>query len=60
LQIGSIFEYTNGRPVFGVVGTDSPLYVPLLGFFAVTGIPTSVRTPVLTCSTCLRCRIFSF
>ncbi|KAM0864231.1 hypothetical protein ACQ4PT_044038 [Festuca glaucescens] len=39
--IGSIFEYTNGRPVFGVVGTDSPLYAPLLGFFAVTGIPTS-------------------
>uniref|UniRef100_A0ACD5TGC1 Uncharacterized protein n=1 Tax=Avena sativa TaxID=4498 RepID=A0ACD5TGC1_AVESA len=39
--IGSIFEYTNGRPVFGVVGTDSPLYAPILGFFAVTGIPTS-------------------
>ncbi|VAH20522.1 unnamed protein product [Triticum turgidum subsp. durum] len=39
--IGSIFEYTNGRAVFGVVGTDSPLYAPILGFFAVTGIPTS-------------------
>uniref|UniRef100_A0A452ZEC7 Uncharacterized protein n=1 Tax=Aegilops tauschii subsp. strangulata TaxID=200361 RepID=A0A452ZEC7_AEGTS len=44
VQIGSIFEYTNGRAVFGVVGTDSPLYAPILGFFAVTGIPTSVRT----------------
>ncbi|EMS67200.1 hypothetical protein TRIUR3_23958 [Triticum urartu] len=34
-------KYTNGRAVFGVVGTDSPLYAPILGFFAVTGIPTS-------------------
>ncbi|KQK05661.1 uncharacterized protein LOC100828480 [Brachypodium distachyon] len=39
--IGSIFEYTNGRPVFGIVGVDSPLYAPILGFFAVTGVPTS-------------------
>ncbi|PON85392.1 Transmembrane protein [Trema orientale] len=39
--IGSIFEYVNQRPVFGVVNPDSIFYVPLLGFFAFTGIPTS-------------------
>jgi hypothetical protein len=32
----------NQRPVFGIVNTDSILYAPLLGFFAFTGIPTSV------------------
>jgi len=44
-QIGSIFEYTNQRPVFGIVGSDSALYAPILGFFVFTGIPTSVRIP---------------
>nr|CAB3461120.1 unnamed protein product [Digitaria exilis] len=39
--IGSIFEYTNQRPVFGIIGSDSALYAPLLGFFVFTGIPTS-------------------
>ncbi|WVZ99024.1 hypothetical protein U9M48_044382 [Paspalum notatum var. saurae] len=39
--IGSIFEYTNQRAVFGIVGSDSALYAPLLGFFVFTGIPTS-------------------
>ncbi|EES19726.1 uncharacterized protein LOC8077035 [Sorghum bicolor] len=39
--IGSIFEYTNQRPVFGIVGSDSALYAPILGFFVFTGIPTS-------------------
>ncbi|KAG8044519.1 hypothetical protein GUJ93_ZPchr0005g15058 [Zizania palustris] len=39
--IGSIFEYANQRPVFGVVSPDSALYAPLLGFFVFTGIPTS-------------------
>ncbi|XVF06946.1 hypothetical protein REPUB_Repub06bG0095100 [Reevesia pubescens] len=39
--IGSIFEYVNQRPVFGVLNSDSVFYVPLLGFFAFTGIPTS-------------------
>ncbi|OEL21000.1 hypothetical protein BAE44_0017981 [Dichanthelium oligosanthes] len=39
--VGSIFEYTNQRPVFGIVGSDSALYAPLLGFFVFTGIPTS-------------------
>ncbi|XP_062232586.1 uncharacterized protein LOC133929844 [Phragmites australis] len=39
--IGSIFEYTNQRPVFGIISSDSALYAPLLGFFVFTGIPTS-------------------
>ncbi|KAI4301179.1 hypothetical protein L6164_034485 [Bauhinia variegata] len=39
--IGSIFEYVNQRPVFGVLGSDSVFYAPLLGFFAFTGTPVS-------------------
>ncbi|GMP32274.1 hypothetical protein CsSME_00006109 [Camellia sinensis var. sinensis] len=40
--IGSVFEYLNQKPVFGVLSSDSVFYAPLLGFFAFTGIPTSV------------------
>ncbi|XP_074286478.1 uncharacterized protein LOC141611759 [Silene latifolia] len=39
--IGSIFEYANQKPVFGVLNTDSIFYAPVLGFFTFTGIPTS-------------------
>ncbi|KAM0947926.1 hypothetical protein DsansV1_C07g0072851 [Dioscorea sansibarensis] len=39
--IGSIFEYTNQKPVFGVLNSDSVFYAPLLGFFVFTGIPAS-------------------
>ncbi|ERN11521.1 hypothetical protein AMTR_s00022p00127970 [Amborella trichopoda] len=39
--IGSVFEYANQRPVFGVINSDSIFYAPLLGFFAITGVPTS-------------------
>nr|GMD56402.1 uncharacterized protein LOC109172650 [Ipomoea batatas] len=39
--IGSIFEYVNQKPVFGVVSPDSAFYAPLLGFFVFTGIPSS-------------------
>ncbi|KAA8547625.1 hypothetical protein F0562_004054 [Nyssa sinensis] len=39
--IGSVFEYLNQRPVFGIVNPDSVFYAPLLGFFAFTGIPSS-------------------
>lgn len=39
--IGSVFEYANQRPAFGVVNSDNVFYAPLLGFFAFTGIPTS-------------------
>ena len=42
LQIGSVFEYVNDKPVFGVLYSDSIFYAPVLGFFAFTGIPTSV------------------
>ncbi|KAK6933926.1 hypothetical protein RJ641_036820, partial [Dillenia turbinata] len=30
--IGSVFEYVNQRPVFGVLKSDSIFYAPLLGF----------------------------
>ncbi|KAK4281220.1 hypothetical protein QN277_012742 [Acacia crassicarpa] len=39
--IGSIFEYVNQKPVFGVLSSDSVFYAPLLGFFTFTGIPFS-------------------
>lgn len=39
LQVGSIFEYLDGNAIFGVVAPDSPLWAPILGFFAFTGIP---------------------
>ncbi|GAA0150068.1 hypothetical protein LIER_09090 [Lithospermum erythrorhizon] len=39
--IGSVFEYVNQKPVFGVLNSDSIFYAPVLGFFAFTGIPTA-------------------
>lgn len=39
--IGSIFEYVNQNPIFGIIYSDNVFYVPVLGFFAFTGIPTS-------------------
>lgn len=39
--IGSIFEYVNQKPVFGVLTSDSVFYAPLLGFFVFTGIPSA-------------------
>ncbi|KAF5204829.1 Transmembrane protein [Thalictrum thalictroides] len=39
--IGSVFEYINEKPVFGVLNPDNIFYAPLLGFFAFTGVPTS-------------------
>ena len=41
LQIGSIFEYANQHAIFDVIHPDSPLYTPILGFFALTGLPTA-------------------
>ena len=41
MQIGSIFEYINQHALFDVVQPDSPLYVPILAFFALTGLPSS-------------------
>jgi hypothetical protein len=37
--VGSIFEYAAKNPIFGVVASDSVLYTPILGTFAVTGLP---------------------
>lgn len=42
MQIGSVFEYVNQKPVFVVLGSDSVFYAPVLGFFVFTGIPTAV------------------
>jgi len=39
--IGSIFEYTSKKPIFDIIEADSPLYAPILGFFAITGLPTA-------------------
>ncbi|KAK9074836.1 hypothetical protein SSX86_003157 [Deinandra increscens subsp. villosa] len=39
--IGSVFEYVNQKPVFGLLNSDSIFYAPVLGFFAVTGVPTA-------------------
>ncbi|KAK1439268.1 hypothetical protein QVD17_05084 [Tagetes erecta] len=39
--IGSVFEYVNQKPVFGLLNSDSIFYAPVLGFFAFTGIPTA-------------------
>eukprot|EP01024_Parvocaulis_polyphysoides_P068778 TRINITY_DN8395_c0_g1_i2.p2 TRINITY_DN8395_c0_g1~~TRINITY_DN8395_c0_g1_i2.p2 ORF type:complete len:156 (+),score=18.19 TRINITY_DN8395_c0_g1_i2:129-596(+) len=39
--IGSIFVFANKQDVFGVVPPTSPLYAPILGFFAFTGLPTA-------------------
>ncbi|KAI3728324.1 hypothetical protein L6452_16958 [Arctium lappa] len=39
--IGSVFEYVNQKPVFGVLNSDSIFYTPVLGFFAFTGLPTA-------------------
>ncbi|CAM6115427.1 unnamed protein product [Calypogeia fissa] len=39
--VGSVFEYFNKHAVFGVIPPDSPFYAPILGFFAITGLPTA-------------------
>lgn len=39
--VGSIFEYANKNPIFDVIYPDSPLYTPILGVFALTGIPSA-------------------
>jgi hypothetical protein len=39
--IGSVFEWTAGNPIFGALPPSSPLYTPILGLFALTGLPTA-------------------
>ena len=41
LQVGSVFEIINKNPLFGIVQPSSPLWLPILGFFAVTGVPSA-------------------
>ena len=36
---GSMFEWTFSKPVFGVIGSDSWLYKPILGVFVFAGFP---------------------
>lgn len=40
-SVGSIFEYLDRNAVFGVIQPDSPLWAPVLGLFAITGLPTA-------------------
>jgi len=40
-SVGSIFEYANGNSIFGVLEPSSPLWAPVLGLFALTGLPTA-------------------
>ena len=39
--IGSMFEIANRNAIFGVIEPDSPLWLPILGLFAATGLPTA-------------------
>ena len=39
--IGSVFEFLNKKPVFGVIQPESPLWLPILAFFALTGLPVA-------------------
>ena len=58
LQVGSVFEYLNGNAIFGVVQPDSPLYKPILGLFAVTGLPMAGEpppTPARPCACACAC-----
>ena len=47
VQVGSIFEYANRNPIFGVVKPDNFLWAPILLFFAITGFPSAGTCPAL-------------
>lgn len=38
-QVGSIYEYNGGNPIFGVLPKENVLWAPILLFMAVTGFP---------------------
>lgn len=40
-SVGSVFEYVNKNALFGVLQPDNPLWAPILGLFALTGLPTA-------------------
>ncbi|KAG2501604.1 hypothetical protein HYH03_000109 [Edaphochlamys debaryana] len=39
--VGSVFEFLDGNAIAGVIPKDSPLWAPILLFFATTGLPTA-------------------
>ncbi|GFR47882.1 hypothetical protein Agub_g9692, partial [Astrephomene gubernaculifera] len=39
--VGSIFEFTDRNPLFGVLPPENPLWAPILLFLAATGLPTA-------------------
>ncbi|KAL6767854.1 CGL139 [Auxenochlorella protothecoides x Auxenochlorella symbiontica] len=39
--VGSIFEFANKKDLFGLIPPESPLWAPILLFFAVTGLPSA-------------------
>eukprot|EP00877_Chromochloris_zofingiensis_P013557 jgi/Chrzof1/8455/Cz03g11070.t1 len=39
--VGSIFEFANKHSIFSVIEPSNPLWAPILGFFALTGLPTA-------------------
>jgi len=36
-----VFEFVNKNAIFGVLPPSSPLYTPILGLFALTGLPSA-------------------
>ena len=38
-QVGSIFEFIDRNPVFGVLQPDNPAWAPVLRFMSITGLP---------------------
>ncbi|CAL8469806.1 g9348 [Coccomyxa elongata] len=39
--VGSIFEFANRNPIFGVLPPDNFLWAPILLFFSITGFPSA-------------------
>lgn len=44
-QVGSIFEFANRNPIFGVLPPDNFLWAPILLFFSITGFPSAGACP---------------
>ncbi|EIE21297.1 hypothetical protein COCSUDRAFT_83521, partial [Coccomyxa subellipsoidea C-169] len=39
--VGSIFEFANRNPIFGVLPPSNFLWAPILLFFSITGFPSA-------------------
>lgn len=39
--VGSVFEFINKNPIFGVIKPESPFWLPILALFAFTGLPVA-------------------